>query len=83
MDLGLNHVSRKHIWAVDKTAHKLIAVPGDNGPSGLLVICEDFVVYMNVNHEERKCYFPKRKLPKALQDTSGLFITSYSTFTGS
>jgi splicing factor 3B subunit 3 len=82
MDLGLNNVTRKHIWAVDSTAHKLIPVPGENGPSGILVVCEDFVVYMNVNHEPRKCYFPKRKLPPTLRDPSGLFITSHSTFTG-
>ena len=61
MDLGLNHVIRKHIFPVDQSAHMLIQVPGDDGrPSGIIVVCENFLVYKKVNHEERKCYFPIR-----------------------
>ena len=82
MDLGLNHVIRKHIQQIDSTAHKLIPVPGVPGPSGVLVVCEDFLVYKNVEHEERKCFFPIRKaLPGAVND-QGLFITSHATFGG-
>ena len=82
MDLGLNHVIRKHIYQVDKTAHKLIPVPGDSGPSGILVICEDFLVYKNVDHEERKCYFPVRKALCKAENNQGLFITAHATFGG-
>ena len=60
MDLGLNHVIRKNILPVDKTAHMLIAVPGDDGPGGILVVCEDFIIYKKVGHEERKCFIPIR-----------------------
>ena len=60
MDLGLNHVIRKHIFPVDKTAHMLIQVPGDNGPSGIIVVCEDFLVYKRADHNEIKCYIPLR-----------------------
>lgn len=51
MDLGLNHVVRKNIIPVDQSAHHLIAVPGDDGPGGIIVVCEDFVVYVKGGHE--------------------------------
>lgn len=60
MDLGLNHVIRKNIFPVDNSAHMLIQVPGDNGPSGIIVVCENFLIYKRVDHEDRKCYIPLR-----------------------
>ena len=77
MDLGLNHVIRKHIFPVDQSAHMLIQVPGDNGPSGIIVVSENFLVYKKVNHEERVCYFPRRFDQNPKRD---LFITSHTTF---
>jgi len=81
MDLGLNHVIRKHINKVDATAHKLVAVPGEpNGPSGIIVVCENFVVYKNVDHEDRKCYFPRRK--RIMNYEEPIFITAAATYGG-
>jgi splicing factor 3B subunit 3 len=83
MDLGLNHVIRKAILPVDRSAHLLVAVPGDDGPGGILVICEDFVVYKKVGHDERKCFFPQRNdlaLVKKQNNERKLFITSSATF---
>lgn len=82
MDLGLNHVIRKNIIPVDRTASSLIAVPGDDGPGGILVICDDFLLYHRVGHEERKCYYPVRRDTKTnlSQSDHKLFITSSATF---
>ena len=83
MDLGLNHVIRKHINKVDPSAHKLIAVPGEpNGPSGILVVCENFVVYKNIDHEDRKCFFPRRKQIMATGEEEPIFITASATYGG-
>jgi splicing factor 3B subunit 3 len=77
MDLGLNHVVRKNIMPVEKTAHMLIAVP--DSPGGAIVVCEDFLVYKRVDHEERKCYFPQRH-DLTVNKTRLLFITCQATF---
>ncbi len=46
MDLGLNHVVRKSSEPVENGANKLVAVPGGgDGPGGVLVCCENFVLY--------------------------------------
>jgi splicing factor 3B subunit 3 len=58
MDLGLNHVARKHIMEVDDSAGMLIAVPGDDGPGGIIVVCEDYLIYKKFGHADRKCFFP-------------------------
>jgi len=48
LDLGLNHVTRKHAEEVDAGANMLLTVPGgDDGPGGVLVIAENFVSYLN------------------------------------
>lgn len=83
MDLGLNHVIRKSVIPVDRSAHMLIAVPGDDGPGGILVVCEDYLLYKRVGHDERKCYYPQRYDSIFAQKLNGnrkLFITSSATF---
>lgn len=61
MDLGLNHVVRKSTEVVPISAHTLISVPGSpEGPGGVLLCCEDFVIYRNGNQTLR-AYYPKRK----------------------
>lgn len=77
MDLGLNHVIRKNIFPVDNSAHMLIQVPGDTGPSGIIVVCENFLVYKRIDHEDRKCFIPLRH---DMNRKRNLFITCQATF---
>jgi splicing factor 3B subunit 3 len=59
MDLGLNHVIRKFCEPVDSTSHRLISVPGsNNGPGGVLVCCENFMLYKKQDHNDLKCIIP-------------------------
>jgi splicing factor 3B subunit 3 len=61
VDLGLNHVVRKHSDKVPKTAHHLVAVPGDQGgPSGVIVVCENFLLYKKHGRPDIKCQVPLR-----------------------
>ncbi|GFE54728.1 splicing factor 3b subunit [Babesia ovis] len=60
MDLGLNHVVRKMTLPVDISAHHLVPIPGGDGPGGVLVCCEDFLVYRNMDHPEVTCAYPRR-----------------------
>lgn len=50
LDLGLNHVVRKSSEEVDKTAHKLVTVPGaadgaNENPGGVLVCAKSSIYY--------------------------------------
>jgi splicing factor 3B subunit 3 len=77
MDLGLNHVVRKYQDTVDPTAHRLIQVPGaPEGPGGIIVCCENFIVYKKHDHEERFCPLPRRN---DMEANRGLFIIAYAT----
>lgn len=50
MDFGMNTVIRKKEIPVDPTAHMLISVPaGSDGPGGVLVVLEDYLLYKNNN----------------------------------
>lgn len=63
MDLGLNHVIKKVTLPVPSSAHCLIPVPGgggSDGPSGVLVCCENFLLYKKLDHEEISCAIPRR-----------------------
>ncbi|KAK7270094.1 hypothetical protein RIF29_22995 [Crotalaria pallida] len=61
LDLGLNHVSRKWSEQVDNGANLLVTVPGGgDGPSGVLVCAENFVIYKNQGHQEVRAVIPRR-----------------------
>ncbi|KAI8539899.1 hypothetical protein RHMOL_Rhmol09G0218500 [Rhododendron molle] len=61
LDLGLNHVSRKWSEQVDNGANMLVNVPGGgDGPSGVLVCAENFVIYKNQGHPEVRAAIPRR-----------------------
>jgi splicing factor 3B subunit 3 len=78
MDLGLNHVVRKNYEVVDNSAHHLFPVPGSNeGPGGVLVFCENFVVYKKIKHEDRVTPYPKRY---DYMNKRGVIIVSTSSF---
>ncbi|CAK9315169.1 unnamed protein product [Citrullus colocynthis] len=61
LDLGLNHVSRKWSEPVDNGANMLVTVPGGgDGPSGVLVCAENFVIYKNQGHPDVRAVIPRR-----------------------
>ena len=77
MDLGLNHVTRKFADGVDHSAHALIAVPGGvDGPSGILVCCENCLVYKKQGHPDVVCAIPRRL---EMAQEKGLLIVAHAT----
>ncbi|KAJ6449792.1 CPSF A subunit region-domain-containing protein [Mycena sanguinolenta] len=62
LDLCLNHVVRKWSAQTDSRANLLVQVPGgQDGPSGVLVCCEDHVVYQNINTSQHRIPIPRRE----------------------
>eukprot|EP00197_Chlamydomonas_leiostraca_P002569 CAMPEP_0202858070 /NCGR_PEP_ID=MMETSP1391-20130828/754_1 /ASSEMBLY_ACC=CAM_ASM_000867 /TAXON_ID=1034604 /ORGANISM="Chlamydomonas leiostraca, Strain SAG 11-49" /LENGTH=642 /DNA_ID=CAMNT_0049536943 /DNA_START=87 /DNA_END=2011 /DNA_ORIENTATION=- len=77
LDLGLNHVVRKWSDPVDNGANLLIAVPGGgDGPGGVLVCAENFIIYKNQDHEEVRAVIPRRN---DLPGDRGVLIVSYAS----
>ena len=82
LDLGLNHVVRKWSEPTDSRANLLVQVPGGqsasakfDGPSGVLVCCEDHIIYRHMDHEQHRVPIPHRDHP--LRDKErGLIIVS-------
>lgn len=61
MDLGLNHVIRKFAHPIDNSANILITVPGGNdGPGGVLILCENFIRYYKIGSGETSTKVPRR-----------------------
>ncbi|GAB5371141.1 hypothetical protein AAMO2058_001554100 [Amorphochlora amoebiformis] len=61
LDLGLNHVTRKWTSVTDPTAHLLVSVPGgESGPGGVLICCENYIIYKNIDHPDVKAPLPRR-----------------------
>ena len=55
LDFGLNHVARKWSDPVDNGANLLIPVPGGgDGPGGVLVAADNFVIYKDQDHAEAR-----------------------------
>ncbi|CAB3408913.1 unnamed protein product [Caenorhabditis bovis] len=63
LDLGLNHVVRKYAEPLSEPGNLLISVPGGNeGPSGVIVCCENYLVYKNLGDQpDIKCPIPRRR----------------------
>ena len=77
MDLGLNHVVRKASEPVENGASRLVAVPGGGeGPGGVLVCCENFVLYRGEDTpEELRVVIPRRT---SLPGDRGVLITAHT-----
>lgn len=68
LDLGLNHVVRKWSEPTDPRANLLVQVPGGqnastdrfDGPSGVLVCCEDHIIYRNMDGPQHRIPIPRR-----------------------
>jgi splicing factor 3B subunit 3 len=77
LDLGLNHVARKSSEPIDNGANHLIAVPGGgDGPGGVLVCAENFIIYKNQGHPDVRAVIPRRN---ALSGDRGVLIVSSAT----
>ncbi|KAF6148902.1 hypothetical protein GIB67_014273 [Kingdonia uniflora] len=77
LDLGLNHVSRKWSEPIDNGANMIVTVPGGgDGPSGVLVCAENFVIYKNQGHPDVRAVIPRRN---DLPTERGVLIVSAAT----
>ncbi|KAG6812703.1 pre-mRNA-splicing factor rse1 [Tricholoma furcatifolium] len=83
LDLGLNHVVRKWSEPTDPRANLLVQVPGGqlassdrfDGPSGVLVCCENHIIYRHMDAPQHRVPIPRRKGP--LEDPNrGLIIVA-------
>jgi len=76
LDLGLNSVVRKQAEEVEPGANLLIPVPGGNeGPGGVLVCAENWIIWQNIDQDEVRAPIPRRA---GTPDEKGLLITSYA-----
>ncbi|KZS98614.1 hypothetical protein SISNIDRAFT_515078 [Sistotremastrum niveocremeum HHB9708] len=83
LDLGLNHVVRKWSEPTDSRANLLVQVPGGqlgstekfDGPSGVLVCCEDHIIYRHMDAPQHRVPIPRRSHPMEDKDR-GIIITS-------
>ncbi|KAI5479642.1 splicing factor 3B subunit 3 [Pseudohyphozyma bogoriensis] len=83
LDLGLNHVVRKWSEPTDPRANLLVQVPGGqsattdkfDGPSGVLVCAEDYIIYKHQGAKDHRVPIPKRADPRA-DPERGVIIVS-------
>lgn len=86
LDLGLNHVVRKWSEPTDPRANFLVQVPGGasasspdkfDGPSGVLVCCENHILYRHMDHPQHRVPIPRRRAPLDSDDEGrGLIIVA-------
>lgn len=77
LDLGLNHVLRKWSDPVDNGANMLIPVPGGgDGPGGVLVCADNFLLYKHQGHDELRAVLPRRE---DLTGDRGVLIVAYAS----
>jgi len=77
MDLGLNHVIRKAAQPLPVSAHALVSIPGGaDGPSGVIVCCEDCILYRSLQGVEVKSLIPRRA---DMSQDSGIFFNCHAT----
>lgn len=83
LDLGLNHVVRKWSEPTDPRANILVQVPGGqlassdrfDGPSGVIVCCENHIIYRHMDAPQHRVPIPRRRHP--LEDSNrGLIIVA-------
>ena len=92
IDLGLNHIVRSWHKPVSRQANMVLAVPGGSeGPSGVLVVAEDCITYMNRDAEDVCTPLPRRQgspdkgllvVSAALHRQKGLFFFLVQTEVG-
>lgn len=80
LDLGLNHVVRNYSEPLQERANHLIAVPGgSDGPSGVIVCCENWLVYKNLGEQpDIRVPLPRRGNDIEYEDRPLLVIASAS-----
>ncbi|KAE9403897.1 hypothetical protein BT96DRAFT_964384 [Gymnopus androsaceus JB14] len=84
LDLGLNHVVRKWSEPTDPRANLLLQVPGGqlassdrfDGPSGVLVCCEDHIIYRHMDAPQHRVPIPRRKHPLDQRDRGVLIVSA-------
>lgn len=89
LDLGLNHVVRKWSEPTDRRANLLVQVPGGqnantdrfDGPGGVLVCTEDYVIWKHMDAEAHRVPIPRRRNPMAKpgQSSRGIIIVAAVT----
>jgi splicing factor 3B subunit 3 len=64
LDLGLNHVIRKHAETLAQPANHLITVPGGtDGPSGVIVCGQNYLMYKNIGDQpDIRVSIPRRRV---------------------
>ncbi|CAJ0575385.1 unnamed protein product, partial [Mesorhabditis spiculigera] len=78
LDLGLNHVVRKYAEPLADPGNMLISVPGgQEGPSGVIVCCENYLIYKNLGDQpDIKCPIPRRRNDLDDADRSLMIVCS-------
>jgi splicing factor 3B subunit 3 len=84
LDLGLNHVVRKWSEPTDPRANLLVQVPGGqsgtadkwDGPSGVLVCCEDHIIYRHMDGPQHRVPIPHRRHPLDDPDRGLLIVAA-------